>query len=108
MFFIQVLLIRNGFYTAHFVTKHFMNYRDEYESIKNTIETQKFVKLKVTPNAKETKSVKTTADTLFLSVKEPPEDGKANTAIIKYFKKLLGRDVELIGKKGRNKLLKIK
>ena len=78
------------------------------KDVRNLAQTTQPLQLRIKPCARKTYITKIEDGVVFLSVKEPPEDGKANTAIIKYFKKLLERDVELIGKKGRNKLLKIK
>jgi len=44
-----------------------------------------------------------------IEVRSPPQEGKANTEIIKNLKKLTGKDVEILkGLKSKNKLILIK
>lgn len=78
------------------------------EGIKKLVESQQGVILKVKPNAPNTEIQKIEKNTIYIKIKEPPEEGKANAAIEKFFKKLLEKEVKLIGKKGRTKILKLK
>ena len=61
------------------------------------------MKIKVIPNAK-----KTELKDHKLYLKAVPEKGKANQAIIKFFKKEFNQKVEIVkGKRSREKILKI-
>jgi len=62
--------------------------------------------IKVIPNSKKTQLVE--KEGLKLYLKEVPEKGKANLAVIKFFKKEKGLKVEIVkGKKCREKFIKI-
>lgn len=66
-----------------------------------------FLQIKVIPNAPQTKLVETETR-LKLYLKAPPEKGKANQELIKFFKKEYGLRVEVkSGEKSREKTLKI-
>ncbi len=65
------------------------------------------ITLKVIPNAKSTRLVEE-KETLKLYLHAPPEKGKANKELIKFFKKEFQLRVELIsGAKSREKVLQI-
>ena len=63
-------------------------------------------KIKVLPNAKETKLVEDNGLRLYLH--SPPEKDKANLEIIKFFKKEFGLKVKIeAGLRNRNKVLRV-
>ena len=64
------------------------------------------LEIKVKTRAHETKLVQE-ADNFTMYVKAPPVDGKANTELIKFFKKKFGLAVSIVrGKTSRRKSLK--
>ena len=69
------------------------------------------IKIKLTPRARENKIIGWQGDTLRVSVTAPPEDGKANRALLKLLAKewkVAKTDLQIIkGQKGREKLVKI-
>ena len=69
------------------------------------------IKIKLTPRARENKIIGWQGDTLRVSVTAPPEDGKANGALLKLLAKewkVAKTDLQIIkGQKGREKLVKI-
>ncbi len=80
-----------------------MNDIDSY--IKNNT-----LKIIVKPNSPKTEIIKwdNEKQALRIAVKAPPEKGKANTAIIKFFSKLLKKKVLIVsGKANKEKLLRI-
>ncbi len=66
------------------------------------------LEIKVKTRAHETKLVQE-SDNFTMYIKAPPVDGKANTELIKFFRKKFGVDVSIVrGKTSRRKFLKIK
>ena len=69
------------------------------------------IKIKLTPRARENKIIGWQGETLRVSVTAPPEDGKANRALLKLLAKewkVAKTDLQIIkGQKGREKLVKI-
>jgi uncharacterized protein (TIGR00251 family) len=64
-------------------------------------------KLKAKANAKENK-IELKDNTYYVSIKEKPIEGKANTAIVKLFKKELGKKIRIIkGLKTNEKVIEI-
>ena len=64
-------------------------------------------KLKVKANAKENK-IELKDNTYYVSIKEKPIEGKANTAIVKLFKKELGKKIRITkGLESREKTIEI-
>jgi len=69
---------------------------------------KKGLEIKVKTRAHETKLVQE-GDNFTMYVKSPPVDGKANTELLKFFRKKFGVAVSIIrGKTSRRKVLKIK
>ena len=65
------------------------------------------LKIKVIPNSKKTELLEK-EDALRLYLKAVPEKGKANSELVKFFKKKFGLKVEIVkGEKSREKVLKI-
>ncbi len=65
------------------------------------------LKIKVIPNSDRTELTEQNGE-LKLYLQAQPEKGKANLAIIKFFKKELGLRVEIVsGEKGREKRIKV-
>ena len=72
------------------------------------------LKIRVVPNSSreelvgEMREGDTGAEGLRLYLKARPEKGKANLAVVKFFKKELGLKVEIVsGLKGREKVLRV-
>ena len=66
------------------------------------------LKIKVKPNSPKTEITKIEKDIIKLNVKAPPEKGRANREIIRFFTKLLKKKVTIIkGFKNKEKILKI-
>jgi uncharacterized protein (TIGR00251 family) len=66
------------------------------------------LKVKVIPNSSRDQIREVRNDTLIVSLKAPPEDGKANESLIKFLKKQVG--IEFViksGKTSQNKILVI-
>ena len=64
----------------------------------------------VKPNSSKNEIVKWDSDkeAFRVNIKAKPEKGKANKEIVKFFRKLLGREVEIVsGLKSHNKILGI-
>ena len=62
--------------------------------------------LKVKPNASRTEIV--SFDPLVISVKEPPEDNRANIELVRYLGKILGKPVRLlVGATSKRKVFKV-
>ena len=69
------------------------------------------LKIIVNPNSpkNEIKTFDKEKQSLRVNIKAPPEKGKANKEIIKFFKKLLKKEVKIIsGLKNKTKILRIK
>ena len=65
------------------------------------------IKIKIKTKAKEEKLI-TKGELWEAWVKEPPEQGKANAALIKLIKKTLGKDAKIIkGHKNRVKIISL-
>jgi uncharacterized protein len=65
------------------------------------------IRVRVTPNSSKTKLIEEDGK-LKLFLKAVPEKGKANQAVIKFFKKEYNLKVEIkSGEKSRNKVLKL-
>ncbi len=68
------------------------------------------VKIVVKPNSEKTGIVEWDVDkrVLRVNVAAPPEDNKANIAVIKFFSKLVGKRVSIVsGSKSRVKILSL-
>ncbi|MBW3003433.1 DUF167 domain-containing protein [Candidatus Woesearchaeota archaeon] len=66
------------------------------------------LKIKVKTNSPKTEVTGVDEGVVKLNVHAQPEKSKANTEIVKFFKKLLKKDVEIVsGFKSREKVLKI-
>lgn len=69
---------------------------------------QNKIKVIVKPNSPKTEITKQEKDILKLNVKAPPEKGKANKEVIKFFTKLLKKQVKITkGFKSKEKILMI-
>lgn len=65
------------------------------------------IEVRVQPGASKTELI-TENSSLKLYLKAQPEKGKANSALVKFFRKEFKLDVEVVrGKTSRNKVLKI-
>ena len=65
-------------------------------------------KIVVKPNSNENAVLEDTEDHIKVSVKAPPDKGKANTELVKYLSKLWKKKVEIVsGFNSRTKLVKI-
>lgn len=76
----------------------------------NFLKDKEKIKLIVKPNSPKTEIIcyDEEKDALRLNVKAPPEKNKANIEIIRFFKKLLKKDVKIIyGLKDKEKVIKI-
>lgn len=70
----------------------------------------RLLKIIVKPNSpkSEITAVDEARNALRVSIKAPPDKGKANKEVIKFFSKLLKKKVEIVsGLKSKEKLLKI-
>jgi uncharacterized protein (TIGR00251 family) len=66
------------------------------------------LKIQVKPNSPKNE-IKIDKGIVKVSVKAPPEKGKANKEVIKFFSKLLKKDIKIIaGLTSRQKLISIK
>jgi len=83
------------------------------DKIKETLSKNKdgvLINITVSPNAKKTEiiGIDEWRKRLIIKVKAPPVEGRANNEIIKYFKKLFGRNVEIVsGKTSSSKTVKV-
>ena len=68
------------------------------------------LKILVKPNSPKNKVIKWDSGrkALRIEIKAPPESGKANLEVVKFFSRLLKKDIKIIsGFKSKEKLLKI-
>ncbi len=69
---------------------------------------EKILRLKVKTNAKEDKILEQTSDLIKIQIRAKPVKGKANQYLIKFLKKELNCNVEILkGKTSTDKLLKL-
>jgi uncharacterized protein (TIGR00251 family) len=67
------------------------------------------VRVRVKPNARKTMMTKIEQGILFLDIRAPPEDGKANAEVERYLTKLLGRKAVIkTGFASKEKLVALK
>ena len=67
------------------------------------------LKIKVKLNSKEQEIVKTRENEYKISLKEKPEDNKANIELIKLLKKHFGKEVRFVkGMRSKNKIIEIR
>ena len=68
-----------------------------------------YLSVRITPNADKTELKTVMADgTQKINVAAPADSGKANKVLIRFFKKELKQDIEIVsGETGRRKLLRI-
>lgn len=74
------------------------------------IPSDRLLKIIVKPNSpkNEITSIDEDRNALRVSIKAPPDKGKANKEVMKFFSKLLKKKVEIVsGLKSREKLIKI-
>jgi len=65
------------------------------------------IKVKVKPNSKK-QGIKKINDVFLISLKEKPEDNKANLELLKIFKKKFGKKARIVkGLKSKNKILEL-
>ncbi len=69
----------------------------------------KLIKVKVKPNAPETKIISENSSELVIAVHAPADDNKANIELIKFLKKHFRADVNIIrGLKRKSKLIAVR
>jgi uncharacterized protein (TIGR00251 family) len=66
-----------------------------------------FVKVKVFPGSKKQEIIRTSEDSFEVRVKESPEKGQANKAVLKAISAFLKNPRIVKGLKSRNKILKV-
>lgn len=69
----------------------------------------KYLRIKVIPNSAKTEISKWDGENLKIKIKASPEKGKANSELVKFFKKEYKKDIKIVkGANSRNKLIYFK
>lgn len=78
------------------------------ENILERLASSGFLKVKVKPDSSETKVRKVEGNVVFVDVKAPPVEGKANAELLRFLRKILKRKVSIrLGESSRIKIIKV-